>query len=48
MVRLDVGSEFVLIGLVVKADAVSLLDWRSRHVAVRVFGREVVVMSMVG
>lgn len=45
---LDVGSEFVLIGLVVKAVAVSLLGWRSQHAAVRVFGREVVVMSMVG
>lgn len=45
---LDVGSEFVLIGLVVKAVAVSLLGWRSQYVAVRVFGREVVVMSMVG
>lgn len=44
----DVRSEFVLIGLVVKAVAVSLLGWRSRHVAVRVIGREVVVTALAG
>lgn len=45
---LDVGSEFVLVALVVKAFAVSL-GWQLRHIAVRVIWQgHCCALSMVG